>query len=200
LSAQEKSGVGDSIDRAQETITEAHHAHTNGESWARVVAILVSLLAAALALADLGAKSTQNEYLTKHITLSNDWAFFQAKNARAVTRESEATLLEALPNNADPDNQARVQAARAYAARMRDDPQEGDGMKQLEAEAKRLEVERNEAFHRYHGYEYAVGALEIAIVLSSVSLVTRVRALTIGAGAIGALAMVFGLAVAAHLY
>ena len=52
-------------------------------------------------------------------------------------------------------------------------------MKQLADQAKEKEVLRDEAIHRYHNYEYAVGALEIAIVLASVSVVTRMRLLTI---------------------
>ncbi|MDR3535010.1 MAG: DUF4337 family protein [Acetobacteraceae bacterium] len=191
--------MSESIERAHETIHEAHHAHAEGDRWARVVAVLVSVLAASLALAELGSKSTQNAYLTQHIALSNDWAFYQAKNERAVTREAEATLLEVLPNAADPAIQAKIAAARDYAARMRDDPKGGEGMKQLADSAHRLEGERDAAFHRYHGYEYSVGALEIAIVLASVSLVARSRALTIGAGVVGALAALFGLAVAGHL-
>ena len=47
-------------------------------------------------------------------------------------------------------------------------------------------MERDEAEHRYHNYEYAVGALEIAIVLASVSVITGMRALTFAAAAIGA--------------
>jgi len=56
---------------------------------------------------------------------------------------------------------------------MRDDPQGGDGMKQLGERAKGQEAERDAAFHRYHEFELVVGALQIAIVLASVSVVTR---------------------------
>lgn len=185
------------MEQAHETIHEAHHAQRDPR--ARQVAIMVSVLAAALALAGLGAKSSQNDYLTHHIALSNGWAFYQSKNARAITRDAEAAVLEALPNADTPPVQAKIKAAREYAARMRDDPQGGEGMKQLAAEAKRLEHLRDTAFHLYHGYEYAAGALEISIVLASVSLVTRMRGLTLAAGVIGGLAAAFGLAVTAHL-
>ena len=53
---------------------------------------------------------------------------------------------------------------------------------------------REMAFHRYHWLELVVGALEIAIVLASVSVVTRIRPLAIGAAAIGIVAAVSGLA------
>ena len=61
---------------------------------------------------------------------------------------------------------------------------------------RRRTEERDHAFHRYHGFEYASGALEIAIVLASVSVVTRMKPLTIGAGVIGLLASLLSGAVA----
>jgi hypothetical protein len=189
--------VNETLERAQETIEE--HAH-HPEPRARGVAILVSLLAAMLALSDIGGKAAQTEYLTYHVALSNDWAFYQAKNLRSVVRTSEADLLASLPNAADATIQARIKDANEYAARMRDDPEGGQGMKQLAATAHAEEVERDAAGHRYHGYEFAVGALEIAIVLASVSVVTRVRPLAIGAAAIGAAAAVGSLGIAVHLF
>jgi hypothetical protein len=192
--------LDDQIERAHETIEAAHHAHAEGFPWARMVAVMVSILAAALAVAEIGEKSSQNEYLTHHIALSNNWAFYQSKNERAVTREAEANLLESLPNASDAEVQKKIAAARAYAARMRDDPKGGEGMVQLAASSKTLEAQREAAFHRYHGYELTVGALEIAIVLASVSVVTRSRPLTVGAGIVGALAGAYGLVVAGHLF
>ena len=189
--------MSESMERAHETIEE--HAH-HSEPRARGVAILVSVLAAVLALSDIGGKAAQTAYLTHHVALSNDWAFYQAKNLRAVMRASEAATLASLPNAADPAIQARIKEANDYAARMHDDPEGGQGMKQLAVTAHTEEAERDEAGHRYHGYEFAVGALEIAIVLASVSVVTRVRALAIGAAAIGAAATVGSLGIAVNLF
>jgi hypothetical protein len=194
MAGGEERGVSESIERAHETM---HHAHSeHGDPWARGVAVLVSALAAALALAQIGEKAAQNAYLTHHIAVSDDWAFYQAKNLRAVMRETEVNVLESLP--ADPAVADRVRRARDYQARMRDDPEGGEGMKQLAAKAKAQEQQRDDAFERYHHYEYTVGALEIGIVLASVSVVTRMRALTWAAGAIGAVACAFSLAVAMH--
>jgi hypothetical protein len=188
--------VSESMERAHEI--EEHAGHS--DPWARGVAVLISILAAALALTDIGGKAAQNEYLTHHVALSNDWAFYQARNLRSVVRTSEADLLASLPNAADPAIQARIKEAKDYAARMRDDPAGGEGMKQLAIAAKEKETVRDEAFHRYHSYEYAVGGLEIAIVLASVSVVTRMRPLTIGAAAIGAAAAAASLGVATNLF
>ena len=75
---------------------------------------------------------------------------------------------------------------------MRDEP-EGDGMKQLAERAKTQEGARDAAFHRYHQFELVVGALQIAIVLASVAVVTRVTALALGAGAVGVIAAIYAL-------
>jgi hypothetical protein len=187
--------VSESLQRAHETIEE--HGH-HSDPWARGVAVLVSILAAVLAMSEIGGKAAQTAYLTHHVALSNDWAFYQAKNLRSVVRTSEADLLASLPNAQDPAIQSRIKQAEEYSARMRDDPEGGEGMKQLAITAKQQEVERDEALHRYHNYEYAVGALEIAIVLASVSVITRMRALTIGAATIGALAAAASLGIATN--
>jgi Domain of unknown function (DUF4337) len=188
--------MSESLERAHETIEE-HGGHA--DPWARRVAILVSFLAAALALTEIGGKAAQNAYLTHHVALSNDWAFFQAKNLRAVVRTSEADLLASLPSAQDPAVQARIKEAHDYAARMRDEPGR-DGMKQLEAMAHQEETERDTAERRYHGFEYAVGALEIGIVLATVSVVTRMRGLTYAAAAIGAIAAAGAIGVWTNLF
>ena len=189
--------MSETVERAHETVHE-HASHT--DPWARRVAVLVSVLAAALAITEIGGNAAQNAYLTQHVSLSDQWAFYQAKNLRAVVLTSEADVLASLPNAQDAAVQARIKDAQANAARMRDDPEGGDGMKQLADSARALEIERNEAFHRYHKYEYAAGAMEIAIVLASVSLITRIRSLTVGAAAIGALAIAGSVGIAANLF
>jgi hypothetical protein len=189
--------MSEAMERAHETIHE-HAEHS--DPWARGVAVLVSILAAVLAMTEIGGKTAQNAYLTHHVALSNDWAFYQAKNLRAVVRTSEADLLASLPNAADPAIQARIKDAKDYADRMRDDPKGGEGMKQLAVTAQEQQAARDEAEHRYHSFEYATGALEIAIVLASVSVITRMRALTLGATAIGAIATAASLGVVANLF
>ena len=186
------------VETAHEQMHEAHHA-ADGDPWPIRMAVVVSFLAASLAVAEIGAKSSQTKYLTHHITASDTWNFYQAKNLRAIVRDSQAITLESLPTANDPAVQEKIKAARAEQARMRDEPGSGDGMKQLKDKALHEEHERDAAFHAYHGYEYTAGALEIAIVLASVSVVTRLHQLGIAAGAIGAVACLYGLAVFGHL-
>ncbi len=68
-------------------------------------------------------------------------------------------------------------------------------MKQLRVTAEHNEHDRDHAFHLCHNYEYTSGALEISIVLASVSVVTRIRGVGYAASGIGLLACIYGLGV-----
>lgn len=185
--------MSETIEHAREGLHHAQHeAAPHADSTARRIAVLIAVLAAALALAEMGEKAAQNAYLTHHIAVSDDWAFYQAKNARATSWAVEAGILANLPNGAEAGPQAEIRHAKENEARLRDEPG-GDGMKQLAAKADEHRAARDEAFHRYHEFELVVGALQIAIVLASVAVVTRIVALAVGAGVIGALAAAFAL-------
>ena len=110
------------VETAQDQIGEAHKEHGETDHWPRVMAVTVSFLAASLALAELGAKSSQTEYITHNISASDTWNFYQAKNLRATLRNAEATLLDSLPNASDAAIQERIKKAHAEEARLRDEP------------------------------------------------------------------------------
>ncbi len=194
----------DALEQAREAIEEAHHEMEEAreelqaerrDHSARNTAILIAALAASLALTEMGEKASQNEYLTHHISVTDTWAFYQVRNVRATTMQSAADVIESMPN-AVPEAKARVERLRALAALQLDDPKGGEGRKQLGEKARQETEQRDHAFHRYHKFELATGALQIAIVLASVSIATKMKPLTLMAAAIGGVAAVFGLAVA----
>ena len=64
------------------------------------IALLVAVLAALLAISEMGGKSSQTNALASHIEASNFWTFFQAKTIRQTTlrtaaEEAEATFKDA---------------------------------------------------------------------------------------------------------
>ncbi len=93
-------------EEAHETIHE-HGGHA--DPYAKRVAVLVSALAAALALTEIGAKSTQNEYLKDHIAVSDDYAYYQARGVRALVKESEASGAVAHAECRRPEGPGRYQ-------------------------------------------------------------------------------------------
>jgi hypothetical protein len=190
--------MSDDIEQAQQGLEHAHEAAearpAHNDFGARRIAVLISALAAALAIAEMGEKSAQNDYLSHHIGASDAWAFYQAKTVRADMAREQAELLASLPNAADPEVQKRIAATRTEVARLEDD-ETSLGRKQLRARAEAEEHERDEVGHAYHRLETVVGGLQIAIVLASVSVVTRMWPLAAAAGVLGAIAAAFGLGV-----
>lgn len=192
--------MGEHLEIAKEHMEHAGHAAHGGhggghdDGSARYTAMLVAVLAAALALCEMGEKGAQNAYLTHHIKASDDWAVYQTKTVRMNMYAMFADTWEATPGF----DEKKIAAARANAKRMDDEPG-GNGRKQMEKIAKESEHEREEAFHRYHSFEFSVGGLQIAIVLASVSVVTRVKALAMVAGVMGAGAVAYAAAAMLHL-
>ncbi len=89
--------------------------------------------------------------------------------------------MTAMPQTPEP--QKAAPAAQAEARRLTDDSERGNGGKQIQARADAEGRARDAALHRYEWYEIVTSALQIAIVLASVSVVTRVAAVSwVGAG------------------
>src|SRR5262245_66690351 len=59
------------------------------------IALLVAVLAAFLAVSEMGGKSAQTEVLTQHVEATNMWTFFQAKTVRQTVVRTAAEELEA---------------------------------------------------------------------------------------------------------
>ena len=184
--------MSDGLEQAQEGMEHALHAakHGDRDKSPRNVAVLIAILAACLALSEMGEKAAQSSYLTHHITVSDTYGFMQAKNVRRATYAATADVIDSMPG-IDADGRKRAERLRSEAARMADEPKTNDGAKQLLDRAHALEQERDHAFHVYHQFELSTGALQIAIVLASVSIVTRVRTLTYAAALLGGGAAVF---------
>jgi hypothetical protein len=191
---------------AHETIHEtAHHGHNEHAphkegraSRNKKIAVLISVLAMLLAIVEAGGKSAQNASLSANIEASNLWAFFQAKTIRMTTMRTAADALETtIPAELPADKAAafskRINDWRAAALRYDTEPETGEGRKELAAKAKIAETLRDKSLASYHMFEYGAAALQIAIVLSSASVVTGALALSFVAGGLGAVGIAFGL-------
>ena len=190
---------------AHETIHEtAHHGTENGHaahpksSRNKKIAILISVLAALLAITNGLGKSAQNTSLSANVHASDLWSFFQAKTIRMTQLRIGADTLEMLlaqDGNALKSETAatRIKDWRALADRYDSDPDGGEGRKELAARAKADEERRDQALKAYHLFEYSAAAMEIAIVLCSASVVTDTLVLTFMAGGLGIIGIGFGL-------
>jgi hypothetical protein len=156
------------------------HGHVTPEN--KRVAILISVLAALLAITEMAGKGAQTTALAQNIEASNLWAFFQAKTIRMTTLRTAAEGLEIdiTPDLPVPRAEAlkkRVDSWRATAQRYDTEPETGEGRQELAARAKDAEAKRDRAMGAYHQFEFASAAYQISIVLASAAIVTAVGAL-----------------------
>jgi hypothetical protein len=162
---------------ATETLERHKHIEehpTNGH--AKRMGLLIGILAACLAIGEMGEKSAQNDYIAKQIQLNDTWNFYQAKSIKAELASGEAKTLAALARlNNDPTLAQAAKIASQKAAKNLSDSTKGNGKAELRQQAEQQTHERDHKLHLYHWLELAVGALQIAIVLASVSVITDIK-------------------------
>ena len=166
------------------------HGHVEGGN--KKIALLVAVLAALLAISEMGGKSAQTHGLADHIDASNLWSFFQAKTIRQTTMRTAADAIEAqfkdAPQPMPAGLKGQVDAWRKTAQRYETEPETNEGRKELAARAKVKEEARSKAMSAYHMFEYGSAALQLAIVLAGASALTSViwlMAMSIGLGVVG---------------
>jgi hypothetical protein len=165
---------------AQESMEHAEHAeHASGEN--KRIALLIAVIALCLALSETLGKGAQTESIAKNVEASNLWAFFQAKSIRRTTVQTAADQgklgLAAADDATKAALQKQIDEWQKTAARYRSEPETGEGTEQLSERAKHAEEERNLATAKYHHFELASAAFQIAIVLASATIITGMMAL-----------------------
>ncbi len=166
-----------------------------GERGNKKIALLISVMALLLALAEMFGKSAQTEGISFNIKASDSWNFFQAKTIRQTTLRTAAQAL-ALEAATAPD-QARAALLKQAddwmntVARYESDPVEKDGRKELRAQAEAYEHQRDTQLARYHHYEFASAAYQIGIVLASAAVITGIMALVYAAMGLGVIGLAF---------
>jgi hypothetical protein len=182
------------MEGAHEHVEHAEHtAHIGASN--KQIALLISIVALFLAFSETLGKSAQTEAISHNVASNDLWAFYQAKTIRMTILETAAESAEAeLPVVTD----AGVKAAREKqiatwkktAARYESDPEKKEGRKELMAKAREAEHERDTALARYHNYEVASAAFQIAIVLASASVITAMMVLTWISGGVAVVGLV----------
>ncbi|WP_338830143.1 DUF4337 domain-containing protein [Bradyrhizobium sp. 27S5] len=166
---------------AHESMEHAEHAeHASGEN--KKIALLIAVIALCLALSETLGKGAQTESISKNVEASNLWAFFQAKSIRRTSVQTAAeqgklNLATTTDEAAKAALQKQIDDWQKTAARYRSEPETGEGSEQLAERAKHAEHERDEATAKYHHFELASAAFQIAIVLASATIITGIIAL-----------------------
>jgi hypothetical protein len=178
---------------------------TNKDFRDRWIGVYIAVVAVLLAICTMSGGNATKEANRLNIEAANVWNFFQAKNARRnnlrlMTDQMELQLA-AQPNMPETAKQAyvdKIKVNKELDKRLTSDPSTKEGLDELFARGKDLERLRDDAFKRDPFFDWAQTALQIAIVLASVCLITANVSLLLGSGVLavfGTLLMLNGMTV-----
>ena len=148
---------------------QEHAEHGAHEPSMRPVAFTMSVLAVLVAITTVLGHRTHTEAVLNQAKASDQWNFYQAKNIRNTDTDNSAALLSVLQVT---DAKKAAEIAKKDAdkqAKWADDLKE----EKEKAEAFETKVERAEA--KATRFDLGEALLEIALVTSSITLLTRNR-------------------------
>jgi hypothetical protein len=170
------------IQEMHEHAEEAHH-----DPSLVPVTLSMAILAVVLAAISLLGHRTHTEELLLQTKATDQWAYFQAKNIRRHTYELFLDLLSVLDVK---DTQAAGKIAEKYRGEIE---RYKDEQKDIQSEAQQLENEVVTQRHKGNRFDLGEVCLEVGIVLTSLTLLTRRKVFW----QMGGLAGLIGLAIAA---
>ena len=185
-------------------LIEGDDDHTSGESNRQKnrTALTISIFAMVLAITSLGGSNAGKDITQENILAANAYAFYQAKSIRQTTlkvaaADMELQLLREPTMNAAAKEatQKKIEDYKKTIDRYESEPDTKEGKKELMVRAKEHEAIRDHAIRQDPWFDYAEGALQIAIVLLSVSIIGSIPALYfagMGLGLLGALSSLNG--------
>jgi len=150
----------------------------------RPVSLSMAVLAVLVATVTLLGHRSHIEQVIAQAKASDQWAYYQAKGVRRHNYEAFAELLSALTSKDQAkEDQARekfVQQAERYR----------DEQKEIEMEARKLEAEVIYAGRRANRFNIGEVFLEIALVVTSITLLTTNRGYWVMGMMFGALGVI----------
>jgi hypothetical protein len=148
-----------------------------GNQFAKRVALTTAIYAVILAIASLGGNNAMKEMLLAQQQSSDQWAFYQAKVIREHQYRGQKMRLEVELAERGPAMKPEVR--QQYEGLMvkfaEEEKRYNAEKKDIEKDAKKLEQERDVNRDKDPYFDYAEVLLQIAIVMSSVSILSGAR-------------------------
>jgi hypothetical protein len=146
------------------------------KTFTRRVALATAAYAVSLAIASLGGSNAMKEMLLAQQEASNQWAYYQGKVIREHLNRGNKMMLEAQLAEPSSLKGAEREKFEALARKFADEEKRMNAdKKEIEPKAKAAEEvrDRNQAKDPY--FDYAEVLLQIAIVTSSISILSASR-------------------------
>jgi hypothetical protein len=174
----------------ERTVEQHHHeeGHKHKASDTRflmLAAVTAAVLAVFAAIGSLLSGHAANQAILNQTKASDKWAYFQAKSTKGhlyeVSKEVVAALTSGPPSKTD-----------EAVARLQKQSERYDREKKIiQEEAEHLEQESRDEFHKHHQFALGIAAFQVGIVLASVSILVRYRALLLLSVLAGLAGLVF---------
>lgn len=167
----------------------AEEAAEEREDFGRRAAIVISVMAALLAVATLAGSRASTEAILDQAKASDTYNEYQANSLKRHINLNEAAQLRILTAGAADEAAADTQAkSLEQAVNDKYQPQQDE----LLPVAQDLEHERDVAESRHRGFQSTEAAFQLGIVLASISIIARARWLLIAGVALGAVGLILG--------
>ena len=162
---------------------QEHAEHGAHDASSKPVAFTMSVLAVLVAVVTVLGHRTHTEAVLNQAKASDQWNFYQAKNIRSTISDRASGLLSVL-NATDKDKAQKF--AKDWADKQ---AKWTTDLKEEEEKARGLEEKVEQAEARADRFDLGEALLEIALVISSITLLTKNRlywllGLVFGAGGI----------------
>jgi hypothetical protein len=178
---------------------EHHHGHTHEEGGRgrdmTVSAVTAAVLAVLAAFGSLLSGNAVNQAILDQTRATDQWAYYQAKSTKEQLYEVGGKLIQALSSSREPAasdvHASMLQEFHSQKGRYEAEKEE------IKKEAEHLEAESRHAFHKHHQFALGIACFQVGIVLASVSILVRIRAiyyLSVLSGAAGLVWLILGLA------
>ncbi len=174
------------------------------KAFTRRVAMITAVFAVLLAVSSLGGTYNMKEMLMAQQQASNQWSYYQAKVIREHLYRSQIMLLETmlLDRGAAMKAESREKVEGMVKTMREEEKRYNEEKKEIEKEAKKLEAERDRHRAKDPFFEFGEVLLQIAIVMSTIAILThsaRVFSFAIGSAILGALFALNGFFMILHL-
>jgi hypothetical protein len=141
-----------------------------GEGGMKHIALAISVLAVLVAMVTVLGHRTHTEAVLMQTRAADQWNLYQAKKIRSGQDADTADILSAQPNAKAADAQQKIATYRSHVDKLKDD------LKDEQEKATDLEAEVARAERRANRYDLGEALLQIAVVLSSITLLIRQKA------------------------
>jgi Domain of unknown function (DUF4337) len=156
------------------------------DSFERAIAISIAIMAVLLSFIDNKGDNAKTDSILKTNEASNQWAYFQSKSIKQTIRELEADVITLTPAASSPDATKKLAEIKAEVERYDADKAE------ISADAKSLVATAAASSAINDKCDQAALLLQIAVVIASVAILTRWKAMWYVSLALAAVGSYFG--------